>query len=152
MSNDAATSEGDAARPAEEPGASGQRPADASQSAVPGGEHVSPADPRFVLVSLTELMNEGVLMAANEQFFWPLGLALTWIVDSDLPEAERVATELHVRQWEYTDGHRETIETSQDGVAEKRHHAFTIWLQTRINSLPRIERSRAIQLLSRYQK
>ena len=29
------------------------------------------SDPKFVTVDLTEMQDEGVLMAANERFFWP---------------------------------------------------------------------------------
>lgn len=65
--------------------------------------------PRQGKVDLTELMNDGVLMAANERFFWPLGLALTWSIDRDLPVEEQVAFDLHVTEWVFDDGHHEGI-------------------------------------------
>ena len=96
------------------------------------------ADPRFVPVDLNEMMDQGVLMAANEAFFWPLGLALTWTVDKETGEAR----DLHIRQWEYEDGHRETIEIDdEDEVALQRRRSFKIWRAERMLLLPEDERS-----------
>lgn len=101
--------------------------------------------PKFVPVDLTELMDEGVLMAANERFFWPLGLALTWEIDTDLPEAERVATNLHLREWRWEDEHHEGIELeADDPVAAERRARFEKWWLARIASMPAAERRRAV--------
>lgn len=119
------------------------------------------SDPAFVEVDLTELWTEGVLMAANERFFWPLGLALTWDVPT-LPvnewiwcKSERVhdvhtwdaplghlnrcegtklgdtATNLHVREWRFKDGHHERIELEEDEVSATRRFRFSSWLEHR---------------------
>lgn len=98
-------------------------------------------DPKFVPFDLTELMNEGVLYEANRRFFWPLGLALTWSVDPELPVEDRVATGLHVREWEYSDGRVETIEDgSDDGLGDQRMQAFNEWLKRRRDRMPTAER------------
>ena len=81
-------------------------------------------DPRFVPVDLTMLQDEGVLMAANEAFFWPLGFALTWSYDSDTGQA----SDLHVRQWEFDDGHLERIDLDPgDPVGAERRGRFQSW-------------------------
>jgi len=91
------------------------------------------SEPRFVPANLTELMNDGVLMAANERFFWPLGLALSWMYDPDTGEA----SSLEVRQWEYQDGHREAIEVDEnDAVAEDRRIRFAQWIEERASAMP----------------
>lgn len=94
--------------------------------------------PRFTPADLTELANSGVLLAANERFFWPLGLALTWDRDDN-----GAASGLHVRQWDFPDGHRETIADSADGIAVARHAAFAKWLDRRIALLPSDEQAAA---------
>lgn len=72
-------------------------------------------------------------MAANERFFWPFGLALTW--DND-PETG-IATNLHVRQWDWGDGHREAIELEpNDEIGERRHQAFDEWVTQRLAIMP----------------
>jgi len=97
------------------------------------------SDPAFEPFDLTELQDEGVLMAANERFFWPLGLALTWTHNED-----GTAEALHVRQWVWADGHRETISIAEgDRVAPERRRRFGLWLASRIEKLPSDERDRA---------
>jgi hypothetical protein len=104
-------------------------------------------DPVFREVDLTGLMDHGVLMAANERFFWPLGLALTW----DFDRETGVASGLHVREWVYADGHHESIELSPDDeVGAQRREAFAAWASERIASLPEgPERSSLVRLLER---
>jgi hypothetical protein len=98
--------------------------------------------PRFVPVDLTALMDDGVLMAANERFFWPLGLALTWNYGAG------VATDLHVRQWEWPDGHTEIIELAPDDpTGPERRKAFRAWLARRIDALPMGEKGQAEGIL-----
>ena len=85
-------------------------------------------DPVFRRVDLRELTEAGVLMAANERFFWPLGLSLVVNVDRETGEY----SDLHVRQWEWLDGHREGIElAADDDVAPVRRAAFRTWMEER---------------------
>lgn len=107
--------------------------------------------PTFRVVDLTELMEAGVLMAANERFFWPLGLALAWSVPEGAAgrlaagEPAGEATDLHVRQWVYEDGHHEGIEVaSDDQVATERRLAFGGWLASRVALMPDAEVPRAL--------
>lgn len=98
-------------------------------------------DPKFVPVDLTMLQDEGVLMAANQFFFWPLGLALAWEHD---PELADVASNLHVREWQYEDGHHEIIELhADDEIGSRRRTRFGEWINARIKTLPTGERWRA---------
>jgi hypothetical protein len=105
--------------------------------------------PKFVPVDLTEMMDEGVLMAANERFFWPLGLALTWDVPDGSAAKEAAgepvgpATNLHVREWQWKDGHHEGIEAA-DPVVDGRRARFEKWWLARITSMPAAERRRAV--------
>ncbi len=100
-------------------------------------------DAKFTEVDLTGLANDGVLMAANERFFWPLGLALTWHTQ------EGKATELHIRQWDYgDDNHHETIQLEdEDLVGIQRREAFLKWITLRIETLPDDESQAAIALI-----
>lgn len=100
--------------------------------------------PTFVPVDLTELMTAGVLMAANERFFWPFGLALTWNYDKDTG----IATDLHVREWRYPDDHHESIGLEpEDETAEERRRQFADWARKRLVSMPPGERMLAQALL-----
>jgi len=100
--------------------------------------------PKFVPVDLTEMQDEGILLAANERFFWKLGLALTWDHDTDTGKASN----LHIRQWEYEDGHRETIESDEsDPVYTERRTRFVKWVNARLKLLPEDERMGAIRLV-----
>ena len=95
------------------------------------------AAPTFVPADLTELANAGVLMAVNELVLWPLGLALTWDRETDTGQCSG----LHVRQWEYEDGHRETIALDHaDAVGVERRAAFAAWAEHRAALLPDAER------------
>ena len=117
--------------------------------------------PKFAPVDLTEMRDAGVLFTANEQFFWPLGLALTWDVptvpvnpyiwcenerthdahDWDAPlghlnrcegtKSSGTATNLHIREWQFSDGHHERIEDSSDDLARARKSAFFEWQAAR---------------------
>jgi hypothetical protein len=111
---------------------------------LPRGAEVSNPDLSFREVDLTGLVNHGVLMAANERFFWPLGLALAWDFDRG------VASGLHVREWVYADGHHESIELSPDDeVGAQRREAFAAWASERIRSLPAPERVSAMRAAMR---
>jgi len=84
-------------------------------------------EPRFSPVDMQEMMEEGVLMAANEAFFWPLGLALAWTVENGRYEGE-----LHIREWVYEDGHHETIGLSDDDeIGKERRVRFATWVKER---------------------
>jgi hypothetical protein len=84
----------------------------------------------FNAVDLSELRDAGVLMAANEQFFWPLGLALTWLE----PAGGGPPTDLHVRQWDPP----EVIELDPaDPIGDKRRQAFQRWMLERLRTLIR---------------
>lgn len=73
----------------------------------------------FDHVDLIGLMEDGVLLAANEVFFWPLGLSLVW--DSD-------GGNLHIRQW--TD--QEPIGLPDDDpIGIERRRRFALWLRRR---------------------
>jgi hypothetical protein len=90
----------------------------------------------FDPVDLTELQDEGVLMAANEAFFWPLGLALTWMHGAD-----GTATGLHVRQWSHLDGERERIDLADDDEqGHERRERFEEWRGRRVASMLPSER------------
>lgn len=92
-------------------------------------------DPDFVPVDMQELMDEGVLMAANEQFFWRLGLALTWTAEKDGSGAWLYKRDLHVREWR-KDGEwiGERIEAATDDeIANDRRRRFASWLQRRLD-------------------
>lgn len=108
--------------------------------------------PKFVPVDLTELADGGVLYHANELFFWPLGLALTWTRDGDgTGPGTGPCEDLHVRQWEYPDGHRESIAdlNQEDGVKESRDRGFFKWMIARVRLLPVDEQSGALKILAR---
>lgn len=91
---------------------------------------------RFVPVDLTDLADAGVLMAVNELVLWPMGLALTWSRNDD-----GTASDLHVRQWEYGDGHREAIALDpRDSVAAQRRVTFAKWAADRRTLMPEDER------------
>lgn len=95
----------------------------------------------FDKVDLTELQSEGVLMAANERFFWPYGLALTWDYD---PETG-LASNLHVRQWSHPEGQRERIElAADDEVAQERRLRFSAWHERRLASMLPSERPKGV--------
>jgi hypothetical protein len=92
--------------------------------------------PRFVPADLTELVESGVLMAVNELVLWPLGLALAWV------RAENGScVDLGIRQWEYEDGHRETIAMAEDAFTVTRREAFAAWASHRRALMPESERS-----------
>lgn len=100
--------------------------------------------PEFKPVDLTELMTNGVLFAANEQFFWPLGLALTWSYDPSTGKT----SDLHIRQWEYEDGHHETIELeANDSIGPARRAKVIQWLEMRLPTIPAEERAGAEAIL-----
>jgi hypothetical protein len=83
--------------------------------------------PKFRPVDLTEMQDEGVLMAANEAFFWPLGLALTWDHAED-----GTASNLHIREWVFTDGHHETIGLDpEDAIGKERRTRFAAYVAQR---------------------
>lgn len=86
---------------------------------------------RFTEVPLKGLVEHGVLMAANELFFWPMGLALTWFVDDD-----GSVHDLHVRQWEQ-DGEwiREPIESEHDEAWLQRREAWADYVVERLGKL-----------------
>lgn len=101
---------------------------------------------KFVEVDLTELMNEGVLMAANERFFWPFGLALTWEYD----KATGIASGLHVRQWTHPENARERIDLDPvDEIGNERRQRFAQWASQRVESMIPEERKQAMRVMRR---
>jgi hypothetical protein len=101
---------------------------------------MSEEKPVFVPVDLTELMTAGVLMAANERFFWPFGLALAWDHDKETG----IASNLHVREWQYEDGHHEGIGLGPDDpIVPERRSKFDEWASARVDTMPEAERARA---------
>jgi hypothetical protein len=89
-------------------------------------------EPKFSPVDLTSLMLDGVLMAANEAFFWPLGLALSWEVPKEDMGVKGPAWNLHVREWVYEDGHHECIELPDDDeIGQERRVRFAAWVKAR---------------------
>lgn len=93
------------------------------------------AEPIFHRLPLTDLVDAGVLAIANRRFFWPLGLALTWVSE------DGQASDLHIRQWSFEDGHIETIEDDEsDGVMARRIAAFEEWRTARLARMPAEER------------
>jgi len=143
-------------------------------------EALSDSNPKMVKVDLTELQDEGILFHANEQFFWPLGLALTWEVstvavdktnwcrdhsvhgrhdvtaysDSSF-EGRCEGTQLgnrirnlHVTQWEWPDGHIETIEDDGGDPTPERRARFLRWIEARMLALPTDEVGPAVDIYS----
>lgn len=83
-------------------------------------------------------------MAANERFFWPLGLALTWTLHPD-----GSMDDLRVTEWDYGDGHVETIDLEPgDAAGVARRQAFAAWARRRLGAMEPDERSRALDRLS----
>ena len=100
--------------------------------------------PSFEPVDLTQLWVDGVLMAANERFFWPLGLALTWDYDPETGEASG----LHIREWLYEDAHHESISLEDgDDVAVDRRIQFDSFALTRMATMPASEREGVLRVL-----
>lgn len=104
---------------------------------------MSDEDPKFCEVDLTELIEAGVLLAVNERVLWPLGLALAWTWDWT---AKR-ATNLRVRQWEFGDGHLESIQCPPDALSDKRHWALEAYVQARAAKMPAEEGKAALKLI-----
>lgn len=94
----------------------------------------------FTPVDMKEMMDEGVLMAANEEFFWKYGLALTWTVE----DGEYVGS-LHIREWTDLDGwNRETIALAPDDeVGNQRRERWLRWKQQRLSAMKPGEGGRA---------
>jgi len=91
------------------------------------------SEPKFKPVSMQEMMDEGVLMAANEQFFWKLGLALTWSVEDG-----KYKGRLHLREWVYDDGHKEAITLADDDeIGWDRRERYRQWYVDRQFALRR---------------
>ena len=89
------------------------------------------SEPKFSPVDMQTMMDDGVLMAANETFFWPLGLALTWTVDDGKYEGE-----LHIREWVFENGHLEDIALADDDeVGIERRARFSQWLTARLAAI-----------------
>jgi len=102
------------------------------------------SDPKFVPIPLKEFVESGTMVAVNERILWPLGVALT--VDFDSATGEY--TNLHVRQWEFEDGHHECIEeAADDPVMAERHRAFFDYVQERTATMPEEEAAEALLLL-----
>lgn len=100
-----------------------------------GDETIEGLPGRFMAMDMQELMDEGVLMAANEMFFWPLGMALTWTVLKVTKSGEETyGGALHVREWldEKGEWTGETIElAADDPVGIERARRFEAWLERR---------------------
>lgn len=109
---------------------------------APEPQDAEAPSPKFVHFPLEEFVGAGLLMLVNERVLWPLGLALTVNVNP----ASRQVTGLHVREWQYHDGHHEIIETGHDEVFRQRRAAVLEWVHQRIQSLPEDERAGAIAL------
>ena len=102
------------------------------------------AEPHFGPVSLTEMMNAGVLTNINETRLWPLGLALMWDYDPKTGEASG----LRIVEYKYPDGHQEAIEEAPDDpVMVERHAAYRRYVMARIATMPRGEALDALTLL-----
>lgn len=103
------------------------------------------ADPKsFEDVDLRDFVENGILMAANEAFFWPLGLALTFRLSEDHTRF----TDLHVREWVFEDGHHESIAVDpHDELVLQRREAFENWLNERLASMPEKEAEIARQFM-----
>lgn len=81
----------------------------------------------FTEVPLSEIVDNGVLFEANYRFFWPLGLALTYLLDE-----YGTVSGLHVRQWEPA----EVIEDDPaDPIFQERRAAFDRWEAERRKTL-----------------
>jgi hypothetical protein len=98
------------------------------------------SEPKFIPVDLAVLQDEGILMAANEAFFWPLGLALTWRRNYETG----VVSNLHIREWQHEDGHHEAITIEDDDVARERRRRFGDWVAQRVLTMPEDERQPAV--------
>lgn len=98
-------------------------------------------DPRFVTVSLQRIVDDGILLAANEAFFWPLGLSLTYMADG--PEGE-YADDLHIREWrEGVEWNGEDISASvDDTLVAIRRLRFKDWRKQRIDKIEALSATR----------
>jgi hypothetical protein len=100
--------------------------------------------PKFVPVDLTKFVESGAFLAINERTLWPLGMSLTVDYDKDTG----ACSNLHVRQWEWEDGHHESIEDAPDDpIVIERHRAFRSFVEERMQTMPANEGERALQLL-----
>lgn len=104
-----------------------------------------PDQPKMTEVELTSLWLTGVLMAANERFFWPYGLALSWEVEGSKVQPGT----LRVVEWHNEDNHIESIGTyADDAIAKSRREAFRAWALARIAQMPvDADRIRATKVL-----
>jgi hypothetical protein len=101
-------------------------------------------EPKWEPVSLTEMMNAGVLMNVNETRLWPLGLALVWTYDPITGEA----VDLHIREWQWEDGHHEAIEeAADDPILLARRDAYSTYVKGRAATMPSNESADALLLL-----
>jgi hypothetical protein len=102
------------------------------------------SEPKFGPVSLTEMMNAGVLANVNETRLWPLGLALMWDYDPKTGEAAN----LRIVEYRFPDGHHEAIEEAPDDpVMAERHDAYRRYVIARTDTMPRGEALDAMTLL-----
>ena len=102
------------------------------------------SEPKFGPVSLTEMVNAGVLANVNETRLWPLGLALMWNYDPDTGEASG----LRIVEYKYPDGHNEAIEEAPDDpIMVNRRAAYAAYVGARAETMPPNEGAEALLLL-----
>jgi hypothetical protein len=103
-------------------------------------------DPRFVVVSdLTPFQQGGLLWAVNQYVLWPLGLALSIVFDADTNTAKGP---IELREWQWPDGHRETIEDDSQQPDFDRWLAFCATVEERLATMPTSEREAAARRLA----
>jgi rRNA maturation protein Nop10 len=102
------------------------------------------AEPIFIETSLDGLACAGVLLAANERFFWPLGLALAWTKGDD----DKISG-LHIRTWYWPSDpeHVEAIATEEDEHIRERHAAFAYFVRGQMESMPITEERERLRQL-----
>jgi hypothetical protein len=88
-----------------------------------------PEEPQRVMreFPLREFLEEGILFKVNNDILWPLGLALTVVVD----HRDGSVSKMHVTEWNPP----EVIGLADDEVEEQRRAAFAIWEAERMRTL-----------------
>lgn len=113
------------------------------------GPEPDPTATSFRPADLTAFQQGGLLWAVNQYVLWPLGLALTMVVDFDQEgEGPVVRGPIEIREWVAPDGHVETIEDDSEQPDFDRYEAFVHFVEDRIPKMPLAESDAALRRLA----